>query len=75
VPDQPLCEVFGYLVDNFTPEAIHHRINKLCPYKNDQPCTKDKADDPLGVCSMWEGLVYFYTITFTMKQKTGIIYC
>lgn len=52
---QPLCEVFGYSVDDFSAQANRHRQLKLCPFKNDQPCTKNKADDPLGVCSMWEG--------------------
>lgn len=55
LPIQPLCEVFGYPVDNFSLEAIRHRQYKLCPFKNDLPCTKDKADDPLGVCTMWDG--------------------
>ncbi len=51
----PLCEVFGYAVDDFSPEADRHRRNRLCPYNNKVPnCTKDKANDPLGVCSMFE---------------------
>jgi len=32
------------------------RENRLCPYNNKVPnCTKDKANDPLGVCSIREG--------------------
>lgn len=52
----PLTEVFGYPTDNFSPEAIRHRDKKLCPFNNKIPnCTKDKANDPLGTCSIREG--------------------
>ena len=55
MPNQPLCEVFGFPVDNFSDEAIRHRAEKLCPYNNQVPqCTKAKKNDPLGVCSMWD---------------------
>jgi hypothetical protein len=51
----PLAEVFGYPIDNRTPEAERYRKNKLCPFNNRVPsCTKDKANDPLGVCSIFE---------------------
>lgn len=51
---QPLCEVFGYPIGDFSDEAICHREEKLCPYNNSSRfCTKDKKDNPLGVCSMW----------------------
>lgn len=50
----PLCEVFGYPIDDFSAEAVRHREEKLCPYNNSSRfCTKDKKNDPLGVCSMW----------------------
>jgi len=49
----PLAEVFGYPITNFTENAKRHRRNKLCPFHNRVPnCTKDKANDPLGVCSI-----------------------
>lgn len=52
----PLAEVFGYPADNVSPEAIRHRNNKLCPFNNKVPnCTKDKANDPLGTCSITAG--------------------
>mgnify|MGYP001767108442 CR=1 FL=1 len=52
---QPLAEVFGFPIDNYSPEAERYRKNKLCPYNNKVPnCTKDKALDPLGVCSIYE---------------------
>lgn len=51
----PLGEVFGFPVDNFTEEADRHRNKKLCRFNNKVPnCTKDKANDPLGVCSIFE---------------------
>ncbi len=50
---QPLAEVFGYPVDNQGPEAERCRTNALCPFNNKVPnCTKDKASNPLGVCSI-----------------------
>lgn len=51
--DSPLVEVFGFPPTNNTPKAQRHRKNRLCPYNNKVPnCTKDKANDPLGVCSV-----------------------
>ena len=51
----PLAEVFGYPIGNRTAEAERYRKNKLCRFNNKVPsCTKDKANDPLGVCSILE---------------------
>jgi len=51
----PLAEVFGFPIDNLDKEATRYRKNKLCPYNNKVPsCTKDKANDPLGVCSVFD---------------------
>lgn len=53
---QPLLEVFGYPITNTSEEATRHRNLRLCPFNNKVPnCTKDKANDPLGVCSIWHG--------------------
>lgn len=50
---QPLAEVFGYPIDNLSVDAARYRNNKLCPFNNKVPsCTKDKIQDPLGVCSV-----------------------
>jgi hypothetical protein len=47
----PLGEVFGFPVSNESPKAQRYRKQKLCPYDNKVPsCTKDKANNPLGVC-------------------------
>jgi len=51
----PLAEIFGFPIDNLNKEASRYRKNKLCPYNNKVPlCTKDKANDPLGVCSVFD---------------------
>jgi Restriction endonuclease NotI len=53
VPNHPLAEVFGFPTDNHSPDAQRYRQLRLCPFNNRVPhCTKDKANDPLGVCSV-----------------------
>jgi hypothetical protein len=50
---QPLAEVFGYLPTDHTQKAKRYRSHRLCPFNNRVPnCTKDKAKNPLGVCSI-----------------------
>ncbi len=56
VPTHPLTEVFGFTPKNMSAEAVRHRQKKLCPFNNKGPnCTKDKASDPLGTCSVRAG--------------------
>jgi len=51
---QPLAEVFGHLVNDQSPKANRYRSGRLCPFNNKVPnCTKDKAKNPLGVCSVF----------------------
>lgn len=53
VNKSPLAEVFGFPIENDSPKAQRYRRQKLCPYNNKVPnCTKDKANNPLGVCSV-----------------------
>lgn len=53
-PVQPLAEVFGHLVDDHSPKGTRYRAKRLCPFNNSVPnCTKDKAKNPLGVCSIF----------------------
>ena len=53
-PAQPLAEVFGHLITDETEKANRYRSRRLCPFNNKVPnCTKDKAKDPLGVCSIY----------------------
>jgi hypothetical protein len=48
-----LAEVFGYPVTDISRETTRHRSNRICPFNNIVvSCTKDKKDDPLGVCSV-----------------------
>lgn len=50
----PMAEVFGFPIINDTTKAKRYRDKKLCPFNNKVPnCTKDKANDPLGVCSIF----------------------
>ena len=52
--NNPLAEVFGFPIINETIKSIRYRDKKLCPFNNKVPnCTKDKANDPLGVCSVF----------------------
>jgi hypothetical protein len=53
MPEHPLAEVFGHPTNDFSQHAVRCRKNKLYPFNNKIPnCTKDKAKDPLGVCSI-----------------------
>jgi len=50
----PLAEVFGFPIINDSIKARRYQDQKLCPFNNRVPnCTKDKADNPLGVCSVF----------------------
>ncbi len=50
----PLAEIFGFPAENRSLVATRYRSGKLCPFNNKVPnCTKDKANDPLGVCSVF----------------------
>ena len=70
MPKHPLAEVFGFPIGNFSSEAERHRIECLCPYNNKVPnCTKDKAKDPLGVCSVYEGENVVITCPVRFRQN------
>ncbi len=67
---QPLAEVFGFPIDNFSSDATRHRTKRLCPFNNRVPnCTKDKANDPLGVCSVYEGGNPVVTCPIRFREK------
>ncbi len=66
----PLAEVFGFPVDNFSARAQRYRRNRLCPYNNKVPsCTKDKANAPLGVCSIFNGEHIAITCPVRFRQE------
>ncbi len=70
MPRHPLAEVFGFPIDNFSVEANRHRAKRLCPYNNKVPnCTKDKAKDPLGVCSIFEEENVVVTCPIRFRQS------
>lgn len=72
--NHPLAEVFGFPTNNHTPAAIRSRKGRLCPFNNRIPnCTKDKALDPLGVCSMYEGESKVTIICPTRFRENWII--
>jgi len=65
----PLAEIFGFPIDNLNKEASRYRKNKLCPYNNKVPsCTKDKANDPLGVCSVFDKEDIAITCPIRLRQ-------
>lgn len=66
---QPLSEVFGFPVDNDSPEAERYRQNRLCPYNNKVPnCTKDSVTNPLGICSIFHGEELAITCPVRLRQ-------
>jgi hypothetical protein len=70
---QPLGEVFGFPVNNMSAAADLHRQNRLCPFNNRVPsCTKDKANDPLGVCSVIDDGEIAITCPIRLKQDWTI---
>lgn len=69
-PKHPLAEVFGFPCDNQTKKATRYRKLKLCPFPNKVPsCTKDKADNPLGVCSVFHGNNIAITCPIRFRQE------
>jgi hypothetical protein len=75
--NQPLAEVFGHLPTDFSPKANRYRKHKLCPFNNKVPsCTKDKAKDPLEVCSVYNGDNPVITFRNThIHSLISLIYC
>lgn len=71
---QPLAEVFGFPITNFTAESKRLRRNKLCPFNNRVPsCTKDKAKNPLGVCSIFNEGVPVITCPIRFRERWIIV--
>lgn len=74
MPKQPLAEVFGYPINNNSVDAIRFREKKLCPFNNKVPnCTKDKVDNPLGVCSIFEDDETAITCPIRFRQEWIIV--
>jgi hypothetical protein len=74
MPNQPLAEVFGFPISNLSNQAEHFRRNKLCPYNNKVPsCTKSKANDPIGVCSVLAGETVAITCPVRFRQNWQVV--
>ncbi len=66
----PLAEVFGFPTDNLSADAERYRNKRLCPFNNKVPnCTKDKANDPLGVCSIFDENEVVITCPIRFREK------
>lgn len=69
MPQHPLAEVFGFPTDNLSSDAERYRRNRLCPFNNKVPsCTKDKAENPLGVCSIYDNNAIAVTCPVRFRQ-------
>ena len=65
-----MAEVFGFRIDDQSEEAKRYRTKRLCPFNNKVPnCTKDKAKNPLGVCSVYEESEITITCPIRFRQK------
>lgn len=70
----PLAEIFGFPPDNLSDRAEHYRNVHLCPYNNKVPsCTKSKAKDPLGVCSVFSGDEIAITCPVRFREDWKVI--
>ncbi len=75
MPKNPLAEVFGFPVDNMSAEAVNHRKNRLCPFHNSSGpnCTKYSVQNPLGVCSIFQGNNLVITCPVRFRQNYSIL--
>jgi hypothetical protein len=70
----PLSEIFGFPIENDSAKAQRYRKQKLCPFNNKVPnCTKDKANSPLGVCSIWHGNTSVITCPVRFREDWIIV--
>lgn len=66
---QPLAGVFGHLTTDQTDKAKRYRSRRLCPFNNKVPnCTKDKAKNPLGMCSSYHNNEPVITCPIRFRQ-------
>ena len=71
--NNPLAEVFGFPIDNSSSKATRYRNKKLCPNNKVPNCTKDKANNPLGVCSIWHNSNAVITCPMRFREDWIII--
>jgi hypothetical protein len=74
-PPYPLAEIFGYPPGNHSLQAQEVRDHKWCPFHNPSgpDCTKDKIDDPLGVCSIMHNNAPVITCPIRFRQDNLIV--
>jgi len=66
----PLAEIFGFTATDMSATANRHRTKRLCPFNNKVPnCTKDKAQNPLGVCSVFHDDEVVITCPIRFRQE------
>ncbi len=71
---QPLAEIFGFPVWNESTQATRYRNQKLCPFNNKVPsCTKDKANNPLGICSVFHNNQPIITCPIRFREDWLIV--
>lgn len=69
-PKHPLAEVFGFAATDMSASANRHRTKRLCPFNNKVPnCTKDKAQNPLGVCGVFHEDEVVITCPIRFRQE------
>jgi hypothetical protein len=75
MPKNPLAEVFGFPVNNMSEVAVNHRKNRLCPFHNSSGpnCTKASVQNPLGVCSIYQGSEIAVTCPVRFRQDFKIL--
>ncbi len=75
MPKNPLAEVFGFPVNNMSEVAVNHRENRLCPFHNSSGpnCTKASVQNPLGVCSIYQGNEIVVTCPVRFRQDFRIL--
>lgn len=72
--NNPLVEVFGFPINNESDKSRRFREQRLCPFNNKVPnCTKDKANNPLGVCSVHHGQNKVITCPVRFREDWLII--
>lgn len=72
--ENPLVEVFGFPVHDASEQANRYRRQCLCPFHNKVPnCTKDKANAPLGVCSIYHGQKRIITCPVRFREEWIIL--
>jgi hypothetical protein len=75
MPKNPLAEVFGFPADNMSAMAINHRKNRFCPFHNSSGPnrTKFSVQNPLGVCSIFQGNNLVITCPVRFRQNYSIL--